>query len=378
MDKKRSRKLGRISCGIVIGLAVLCLAGAGISALSNLSLPKGPEALDRLDPLDKIRLEETLRLKGALGEAVWPGLGETNIPISLHNQANSFLTGFEGEPPVDWEVVEGDEFQGKPYYRRAEKEAQNFAIPVGKAWVAGMATKSETDRFLVELYRGFLPPVIEQIFPYRLLLQPTETQIGGVLHESFHVFQALRVPERLDTAEKAHKLGERYWNADAERLDLWKDEINLLAKALEAKTDEEAAELARQLLAHRQWRRQQAGLTPELIDYERQLEWEEGLAKYVELEFLRQAYETKDYQPVTAMSGDASFKAYRGFKQRWSQEIIQMKLEVNQEGEISFYQTGMTQAFLLDRLSPGWKANALKNGIFLEDLLKEAAAKEQP
>ena len=361
-----------------MGLAVLCLAGAGISALSNLTLPKGPDALDRLDPLDKIRLEETLHLKATLGEAVWPGLGETHIPVSLHNHAYSFLTGFEGEPPADWEVVEGDEFQGKPYYRRAEKEAQNFAIRIGDTWAAGMATKSETDRFIIDLYRGFLPPVIEQVFPYRLLLQPSETQVGGVLHESFHVFQALTAPERLEAAEKAHGLGGTYWRADEQSLDLWKEEMNLLAKALGAKTDEEAAELAKQFLAHRQARRQQAGLTPELIDYERQLEWEEGLAKYVELAFLKQAYETKDYQPIAAMSGDTSFKGYQAFKQRWSQEIIQMKLEVNQKGEVSFYQTGMAQAFLLDRLSPGWKANALKNGIFLEDLLKEAAAKDQP
>ncbi len=202
MDRKRSRKLGRISYGIVVGLAVLCLAGAGISALSNRFLPKGPEALDRLDPLDKIRLEETLHLKAALGEAVWPGLGEANIPVSLHNQAYSFLTGFDGEPPADWEVVEGDEFQGKPYHRREEKEAQNFAIPIGEAWAAGMATKSETDRFIVELYQGFLPPVIEQVFPYRLLLQPTETQIGGVLHESFHVFQTLRAPSSAGCGRK--------------------------------------------------------------------------------------------------------------------------------------------------------------------------------
>jgi hypothetical protein len=355
-------------------LMILCLAGAGISFLSNLSLPWGSEMLvDRLDPLDKIRLEEALHLKAALGDEVWPGLGETVIPVSLHNQAYSFLVGFPGVPPADWEVVEGDDFQGKPYYRKAEKDAQNFAIPIGDTWAAGMATKSETDRFLVELYQGILPPVIEQVFPYRLLLQPTETQIGGVLHESFHVFQALNTPERLDTAEKAHKLGERYWSA--ENLDLWKEEMSLLAKALEAKTDAEAAELARQFLAHREGRRQQVGMAPELVDYERQLEWEEGLAKNVELAFLKQAHETVDYQPVAAMSADDSFKAYQAFKQRWSQELIQMKLEVNQKGEVSLYQTGMAQAFLLDRLSPGWKAKAFAEGVFLEDLLKEATVR---
>lgn len=375
MKEKRSQKFRRITCGVVVGLLLICLVGAGISALSNLSLPKRPEVLDRLDPLDKVRLEEALHLKAALGESVWPGLGQASIPVSLHNQAYSFLTGYPGQPPAEWEIVAGDEFEGQPYYRKAEKEAQNFAIQVGDTWVAGMGTKSEMDTFIIELYRGFLPPVLEQIFPYRFLLQPTEVQIGGVLHESFHVLQAKEVPERLEAAEKAHQLGDRYWGADTQTLDLWKEEMNLLAKALQAKTDEEAAELTRQFLDHRQERRQQVGLSAELIDYERQLEWEEGMAKYVELEFLRQAYETQDYQPLSAMSNDASFKSYRSFKGRWSQEIIQMKLEVNQEGEVSLYQTGMAQAFLLDRLSPGWKAKAFGESIFLEDLLENAAAK---
>jgi hypothetical protein len=177
-------------------------------------------------------------------------------------------------------------------------------------------------------------------------------------------------------AEKAHQLGESYWNTTD--LDLWKEEMNLLVKALEAKTGAETVELARQFLAHREARRQQAGLLPEMVDYERQLEWEEGLAKYVELDFLKQAYETKDYQPIAEMSQDSAFKAYQAFKQRWSQELIQMKLEVNQKGEVSLYQTGMAQAFLLDRLNPGWKAVAFNEDVFLEDLLNAAAADYQP
>ena len=375
MARGRSGEFRRISCGVVLGLMVLCLVGAGISAWSNRSLPQGPEALDSFDPLDKTRLEETLHLKSTLGEAVWPGLGQANIPVSLHNQQYSFLTGYPGRPPVDWEVVPGEEFAGQPYYRKIDEEAQNFAIQVGDTWVAGMATKSEVDRFIVELFRGFLPPVIEQIFPYRLLLQPTEVQIGGVLHESFHVFQAQNVPARLEAAEKAHRLGERYWSADSKAIDLWKEEMNLLAEALEAEPDEEAAELARQFLAHRQSRRQQTGLAPEMIEYERLMEWEEGIAKYVELEFLRQAFETQDYQSLQAMKNDPSFKAYQTFEQRWKQEIIQMKLSANQEGEVSFYQTGMAQAFLLDRLGPGWKTSAFGENLFLEDLLKEALSK---
>jgi hypothetical protein len=68
------------------GLLLLCLAAAGLSALGNRNLPTGPAALDRLDPLDKVRLQETLHLKRELGEAVWPGWGQADIPVVLWNK----------------------------------------------------------------------------------------------------------------------------------------------------------------------------------------------------------------------------------------------------------------------------------------------------
>jgi hypothetical protein len=36
--------------------------------------------------------------------------------------------------------------------------------------------------------------------------------------------------------------------------------------------------------------------------------------------------------------------------------------------------TGMAEAFLLDRLLPGWKEKALQDNIFLEDLLRQAVS----
>ena len=37
-----------------------------------------------------------------------------------------------------------------------------------------------------------------------------------------------------------------------------------------------------------------------------------------------------------------------------------------------FYMLGMAEAFLLDRLQPDWKDTALRDGVFLEDLLRQA------
>ena len=51
-----------------------------------------------------------------------------------------------------------------------------------------------------------------------------------------------------------------------------------------------------------------------------------------------------------------------------------MKRQAGQEGETRFYLTGMAQATLLDRLLPGWKELALAEGVFLEDLLREAVS----
>jgi hypothetical protein len=72
------------------------------------------------------------------------------------------------------------------------------------------------------------------------------------------------------------------------------------------------------------------------------------------------------------VAGDTDFKAYGSFKQRWSQEIGQLRRQAAREGETRFYYTGMAQAMLLDRLLPGWKDRALSKDIWLEMLLAEA------
>jgi hypothetical protein len=235
-----------------------------------------------------------------------------------------------------------------------------------------MATKTMTDLFLVQVYRGFLPPVIEQVFPYRLLIQPSETQIGAVVHEAFHVYQARLAPRRLEAAEAAHRLGDPYWAVDETMRQAWKEEAGLLSKAVAANSEEGARLLARQFLEVRQQRRQGVNLSAELVDYERWLEWEEGLAKYVEIKILQLAYETASYRPLPELEADPDFKEYRGFKRRWSQENIQLKMQAGQAGDSRFYQTGLAMAYLLDRLSPDWKASAFSDGVFLEDLLQEA------
>ncbi|MGD2156811.1 MAG: hypothetical protein PVG32_08070 [Anaerolineales bacterium] len=355
---------------LLAGLLVSCVLLTLIAYISNQSLPSAPEVTDRLDKLDKARLAEALQLKGQLGGTVWPGWGDNEIPVLLWNQDYEFLIGLS-DPPKGWETVPNDTFHGEQYYRRTAEDPQNFAVRLGDRWVASIATKYETDAFLQGIFRDALPSVLEGIFPYRLLILPSEVQITALLHESFHVQQVQVAVQKFSAAKAVYPFGERYWDVDASMRDAWEAEVALLEAALEARTQAETAEIARQYLAQRDRRRMDADLNSELLDFERCLEWLEGLAKYVELAIWREAYQSPDYQPLMDIMDDPEFKEYATFDRRWSQEISQMKRQSEQAGDTRFYYTGMAQAHILDRLMPDWKNRAMQEGVFLEDLLRE-------
>lgn len=359
----------RIAIGFLVFL-IACLLLATITAWSNRNLP-GEDHSSQLSPVDKARLLEALQLKTTLGDKVWYGWGSDDIPVIVWNRSYEFLVNYKGDAPSDWSQVPDETLNGQPYFRRRSNEPQNFAMRVGDQWTASIATKQTTDVFLIKTFQGWLPNPIKQVFPYRLLLQPSETQIGGLLHETFHVYQYEIAPARITKAESMHKLEGKYWSAaqsfDAEL----KKESGLLADALKAKSKAEKIDLARQFQAARDARRKDHGLGADYIDYERWLEWEEGTAKYVEVAILKQANLTTDYRILPAIENDSDFKQYRKFDQRWSQELFQLRYQTS-TGETEFYMTGMAQAFLLDDLMPGWKEKYWNDNIFLEDLLREA------
>ncbi len=367
---KQSRRRGCLITVIV--LAGLVLLAAGISALTNIGLPQ-PENADRIPSVDKARLAEALNIKAKLGEALWPEWAATQNPVILFNHAYEFLIGFPGQPPAGWEAVPQDSYAGQAYYRRPAVDPQNFAVPVGNLLAASIATKTEADAFLIDTFRTMFPTPLKQLFPYRVFIQPSETQICAVLHEDFHVFEQEVSPQRLIKAEAAHGSGDQYERTSEAFKSELKQEASLLARALEAKSDADAADLVRQFLQIRDDRRKAYSLDQALVDYEGWLEWEEGMAKYVEVDCYRLASRTGGYSPLLAMAGDPYFKSYRKFNGRWSQELFQLR---NPSGstEIRFYNSGMAESFLLDRLKPDWKNTVMQNGVFLEDLLRQAIA----
>ena len=376
-----------LACGI-------CLLLAAVSAVSNLGLPQGSISLETLSESDKVRLAEALHLRQSLGESVWTGWGQADIPVILYNENYAFLVGYPQPPPgwvkvpagiqrgSAWDPVPGDSFEQQTYYRQRLPGSgitpEAFTVLVGDHWVSSLQILDWAKISLVQTIRQDLPAFLRPIFPYRLflgqLIEGSDQYISLMEHEAFHAFQGSLAAGKFSAAENASsQYASQYSWEDAFLQADWQQELELLADALQSSDDGAASEIVRRFLDTRSARRGARQIAPQLAAYEQQREWLEGLARYAELEIWRQADSGK-YVPIASTEALADFKAYAGFAKRWSQEINQMKRMADDEGDGRFYYSGMAQAFLLDRLLPGWKVRAFEDGVWLEDLLAEAVS----
>jgi hypothetical protein len=387
MSTPKSFPIKKACLLIPLCMTVLCLLVVAISALSNLNLPQHSTISDHLTDLEKAQLSEVLHLRTVLGDATWPGWSQADIPLIVYNEQYAFLVGY-ANPPAGWmkvpnravrggpwEEVPGDTFEDRPYYRTPitdpQKTPEGFTVLVGDSWVATFQTREYSQ---VDFYRGFrsgLPQIISNLIPVRLvwtlLMGKTDTYIAALEHESFHSYEGMLAEDRLAAAENMYSVAENYPFYTME--EPWKKEMDILIRAVQASTDIESINLAREFLQLRASRR--AELSLEQVDLEHLREWEEGLAKYAELNITRQAAMSDSYRPVEAMFQDKDFHDYQGLQQFWLEQLKEAKNTQGRSGDTRFYYSGNALAILLDRLMPGWKPRALPGGEYLDDLLQE-------
>ncbi|MGZ7064743.1 MAG: hypothetical protein ACXVI6_00155 [Candidatus Aminicenantales bacterium] len=316
---------------------------AGAPQTQPAAKPAAAEPSPVLTARDKELLAEALRLKQILGDEVWPGLGSAAIPVIIYNERYEFLTGpVNPLPQPPWVRVEKDDFSGQPYYRRPAQNPQAFAVDLGKQWAGSMTSLEAMNR----------RPRFKFSADFYVVL---------LLHEVFHAFQATVAPARFREANAVYALEKTYPVKDPAFAKAWTEEGALLAAALKAKDPGETMDKVRAFLRQRDSRREplQSGIMA--ANYERQLEWLEGLAKYAEIRF---------YELAAARSQEPAFAAYKPGLSYWTWDFVRLDKQLGtQEGDLRFYVSGMAQARILDRLSPGWKADFFKEGRSMEELL---------
>lgn len=389
-QKKGLRQLILFGMAFLTGLCLILIA---VTVIANKMYATHSSKGDRLSETDKARIAEVFHLRLVLGDQVLPGWAEAEIPVIAFNEEYVFLVGCQnpatgwrkinhdthlGGP---WEAVPGDDFFGQTYYRQKLPapgvHSENFTVQVGDRWVASLMSLEWMKISLAGEIRGDLPEFVQPLVPYdlvvNLLVPSSDTYITGVLHEAIHAYQGIRATERLVSAENAaSKFSGQYpWNVQPFQ-DAWQIELDILQDAVRASSQEETARLARAFLDQRAERRQKAELSDDLINYERQREWVEGIAKYGERLAHLLAARPESYQPVPEMRQDQEFRHYQDAQQKYDQEISQISRMAGDEGDGRFYYSGFAQAVMLDRLAPGWKERLFEDNVWLEDLLAEA------
>jgi hypothetical protein len=138
-----------------------------------------------------------------------------------------------------------------------------------------------------------------------------------------------------------------------------------LSKALRATDDPVARQAAAEFLKLRQARR--AAEDKQIVAYEQTTEWIEGLARYSEVDVMWHVGFKTDRLSTAAIR-------YPTADEVWQQFLDQLANPVASPDGFRgrYYLLGAGQAFLLDRLLPGWKTRVLNEKIALEDLLQEA------
>ncbi|MHB2156245.1 hypothetical protein ACX8XN_17865 [Calditrichota bacterium GD2] len=340
---------------LVSGLLILWMLNK--QALTN---RKQASCDSLLSPVQKTYLQETLRLKKQFGNKVWPGLDSVNIPIVVFNNCYEFLTGMD-RADAGWETISADDFMGRPYLRRKLREPKAFAVLLDKQWAGMLGTLNQMNFEFLKGIRQEFPPGIAQLFPYFWARIAPDQYVVSLLHEMFHAYQAMRNPSRFGKIQSLYRLEQKYPYQNQDFIDLWNKEGFLLWEALSTDDRQSMKETIREFIRIRQERRERYQITADLLDFERELEWLEGLAKYAEIRFYELAAEG-NYRSEAVQ--------YRKGLPHWQMEFSRLRNSLGEQGsDFRFYLAGMAQARLLDRIDPDWKTKIMTTNLSLDELL---------
>ena len=279
-------------------------------------------------------IKELFRLTDRYGDKIWPGFDMRKIPIGINYEYRQEVLINHPKPPAEFREFKDADLCGLPVMIR--DGCTMYASVGGAIRINGMRTS----------YAQVPGKEIS-----------TEKHLLTLLHEGFHVFQYMNwgKPEGLLTPSPIYDIQ----NSAGVAL-----ENTILYTALQEKSQKNLTELAKMLVAVRSQRQENF---PEAVRREEDHGiFAEGTALYSEARLMQLLYlegnQTKDGATLFADTG----KSYRNYLDG----ILPPKDKIITLGH-ERYQNGMAQAFLLDRLRPGWKKEMAPKGTTQFTLLKQ-------
>ena len=325
--------------------------------------PGTPVIADAPTGDDWARVGEAVHLLETGAPDVWVGWGD-EVPVMLLEAGNSdWLTpSAAGVDGLD--VVRGLDVEGRQVYRRAGRLVPGIGVQeLPSGFAIAMLSKPEMQA-LIDRTLGAGAVNLDDV-----------QYVRWITHETFHAFEIRAMSGDLPRfgygGDEMDMIGRL--TATPGHLDGIVREGELLLAALDAEGEAATIDAVRRFLEARTARRLSGGQDVE--GFERAVEWAEGLARYADTRLLQAA--GSGYTPTPEFAGIGA--RYPSPEAAWSDAVQWLADLRTVPGTLRdwYYELGAAQAYLLDRLMPGWHTRALPGGESLEALLSEAVARAE-
>lgn len=381
---------------LALCLALLPASGPTFAATAGALRPANPVPLNatdraaaatprpRVDPRLLLEARTVWQVIATPGNPVWPGWNAADTPILIYLPGVQDALIHHPHPPKGFVRYQGrTPFEPGAVFLRDGPTTFSWDGQNTSTDVDGVSTLvvADTPSRLKEQIRGLLgnPRPIEtklaELDYERDLVPDLYEEMATIAHEAFHVFQGRRAPEK-----RANERDVRLYPCLSVENNVGVAlEGKALAECMRA-TDERALRAAAlRWLAIRRDRRR--ALPRPAVAYEDGNEFNEGLAKYVELALMRALEGRRPSDSLFLYQGFHGFARLAEFRDtRVRRMVSAMRGEVNVNNDPygtspvrdRLYYSGMAIATLLDRIAPSWKTRILADSVTLTDLAAEA------
>lgn len=353
----------------------------GLTAQAQPPQPASPAL--RIDPLMIAQATEIWSVIAQSDNPVWPGWNASDTPLLFYLPDLQDVLINHPKPPDGFRRYTGPViFPGAQIHVRDGKtffdlDGQNTAREVAGTLTLVVADTLSNRRSNV---RGWLedprPGAVKSAeLSFDQLQGNPYDAMCMIAHEAFHVFQGRQAPKKA----RGEAALMRYPTIAVQNTVGFALEGEILAEALRNGKPEEMRAHAVRWLAVRRERRK--NLTADDKAYEDQIEYLEGLAKYVEYR-LMEVMEGRTPQPAMAwlqgFHGYADLKPQREKLIRMLEKMMRGDVNINNDPygasplRMRLYYSGMGIAVLLDRLGSNWKKQIFAPAASLTDLVTDA------
>jgi hypothetical protein len=336
--------------------------------------------------IDPLLIEQAIEVWSVVASdhnEIWPGWNATETPLLFYLPGKQDVLIGHPNPPEGFRPYHGPlEFPGKTIFVRdgqtlLEFDGQNTSMDIEGCQTLVVADTLSNRLPQIQALLDNPPAEGSASVDYSVLQSDVISTLGLIAHEAFHVYQhqqaSNKAANELDLAQ--------YPTLSVDNNVGFALEGEALAAALTAPDESSFRRAAVEWLAVRKWRR--GSLSPESIAYEDGMEFNEGLAKYVEY---RLTEVLKGRQPRPSMWLIQGFSGFADLEPARLALVQQMRQHMRGEANVNndpfggsplrmrFYFSGMAVAALLDRLAPGWKEQMFQPGTTLAGLAETALA----